>query len=643
MRRITFAFTFIFLALLVVDAYPGLRGGAGWRWPYQQPEHWPAVVILALVVIVYLLGLVMLRQSAAAPMPTLTWIILSGAALGFAAAGIQSGNSAFTLFTRTVSPVQTGASIIAVRELAANGVRQSLGDWPRIMREAHDANIIHFTTSPPGQPLIHHTAALLIRDLPGAKDLSMALRQFQCTDPVVMAYTRGELISVALVGMLMPLWATLAAVPIYFAAMHLIGDTQAALRMASWWPLVPSVLMFTPTWNTLYPALAAGSFALLLTGIKQDGWRQSALIVGAGLLMSAATFLNFAVMPVLLIFGLFVLLTHWLPERRTRHTLMIGLWFGLGLLSLWIIYWSLTGLTPLDLASVTADQHSELVAGRDFLAWLILHPYDVLMFTGWPLVALFVAGMIYAIKRDATRNSQVMTLGLSLLITIILVDLTGAVQGENARIMSYYAPFILLGSTALLQRSARWDMPLLVAQGLSVLVMAAVLPVVPLDLNPPPAGPRSDLARLDVVEPIPLDATFQSETYAGTFSLTSYRFIADLGQQVITLETIWQGREQVERPYQFVVVAQAENDIDGQIITEPQSWYAQNGYYLPTCWRKGETVHNLVMIHLPPVSMPVTWTLELRAVDPRTGDVMTVLGTDGGQSDHVTLGPVNYP
>jgi hypothetical protein len=159
------------------------------------------------------------------------------------------------------------------------------------MAEARQANLIHFSTSPPGQPLMHHAAARALDALPSSitRPASLALRPFQCSDANIMSYTRGEILSVGLVGMLMPLWAALAALPVYAAGRLLTDDPLAALRAAIWWPLVPSVLLFAPTWNTLYPLLGVTAFALLLAGLRREREPARAMrCLAAGVVMAAA-------------------------------------------------------------------------------------------------------------------------------------------------------------------------------------------------------------------------------------------------------------------------------------------------------------------------------------------------------------------
>ncbi|GAB4513917.1 MAG: hypothetical protein OHK0046_15280 [Anaerolineae bacterium] len=621
MRRLILLFTLIFLAALPL--VPGLRGGAGWRWPLALPAHALPVVMLAFLLAVYLVGAFALRGGSL--LPVLMWSMLMTAVIGVGVVGIR-GDAGFLLFTRTVSPVQTGASAAAVRYMA-DDLHSTLARWPQIMRDAGDANLIHFTTSPPGQALVHQVAADLFDSVPVLSNpISMALRPYQCSDLAVMRYTAGELTSTIL-GMLMPVWASLAVLPLY-AAGRMLAGARAARHLVQWWPLVPAVLLFLPAWNSFYPALCAASFALLLLGQRQNGWRAGVWLVLAGVVMSLTTFLNFAVLPALLLFGLYTLGVAMISRRGLLWAVRMGIWYGVGLASVWAVFWLATGLTALDILRVTFDAHTDLVQ-RDYLPWLLLHPYDVLLFMGWPLAALFLWSTVRI--RRPVDNLDVLT--LSMFITFIAVDLAGIVQGENGRILSFYAPFLLLSSARLLM-DALWDRPLMVAQAVTVLVMAALLPVVPLDLNPQPTGPRSDFATLAGVPFMPVQTAFDG---AGAFTLESYRTVADVDQQTITLETRWRGEERTARPYAFEVVAYVsdyQNELDAATISTPHRWYAQSGAYLPTCWRSGEIVNDLTLIQVPVVAAPVEWTLELRAVDERSGAVMPGVAQ---------LGPIQYP
>ncbi|MBI5930779.1 MAG: hypothetical protein HY862_15825 [Chloroflexi bacterium] len=646
MRKWILVFTAIFLGLLAFNAIPELRGGWGWRWPYQSPEHWTPIVILAGLLIFYVTGVLALRYWQTPAWATLLWAIMGSVILTGGVLNIHD-NPGFLLFTRTLSPVQTGASAVAVRVMEREGVNQTLEEWPDFMHEAK-TDYIHFTTSPPGQPLLHYWTAQEF-DQWGAisEPVSMALRPYQCSDLEIMRYSRGELTSVGLLGMLMPLWAGLAAIPIFLTARLLVNDISAASRVSQWWPLIPSVLLFSPTWNTLYPLLVITALYFMVLTLQKPRWVYS---FTAGLVMSAATMLNLSLLPIFAIIGLLTL-GYWGFVQRGqqkksgwRWPIEIGLWFGLGLSVLWVLFWAYTGNSPFEIIKISLTEHRD-IAKKSYLAWVFLHPYDVLMFSGWPITGLALWGGWRTVQNRRKQSpytlSDLLTLAFGL--TWLIVIISGSVQGETARIMIFLIPFLLLMAAPLFTKSRFWDMPLLIWQATTVGIMAAVLPVVPLDLNPQVTGPRTDLALLNEFEFHPSGAVFTSEAYQGEFELAQYRFVADPARQAITFEFDWRGHHRTERPYQFELVAYAENEIDGKIQSTPFYWVPQNGNYLTTCWQNGDEIHDVVVISLPPVSMPVVWEVHLRAIDERTSDQLRVVSADGTNTDYATLGPIHYP
>lgn len=628
MRRTLVLAAVIFAVVFALDVYPGLRGGAGWQWTYQAPQALLPVAALAVGLVVYLIILLWLRPRTVGG--SLAWIVVSGTLLAYLVVGI-SGDPFYTLFTRTVSPVQTGASALQARIMSDEGVLPTLQRWPQIMDEALGQNLIHFTTSPPGQVLLHQAAADLFDSSALTNisaSLSRPLRLFQCSDEDVMRYTRGEIISAGLFAFLMPLFAALTAVPLFLIARDLTGDRRLAVNLAGWWPIVPAALMFAPTWNTVYPALCALSFWLLLRGLLRNRSDWAAM---AGLVMAFTTLLNFSVLPFFLLAGLFTLGF----LRDIRRSVVFGLVFGLGVLVPWIIYTLVTGVSPLDILRQTFGAHSELVR-RDYLPWLILHPYDVLLFTGLPAAVLSVLGAVRVIRDRQFDRLGVFTLSISA--TVLLVNLAGIVQGENARILIFYMPFLLLASLPLLRgRNSTYDTPLLSVQALVLLVMASVLAVVPFDMNPMPSGPRTDIGSLGDVVWTEDGTVFLNAEYAGEFALVRYRWVGDPSRQALSYEFEFAGHTPTERPYQFELVARAETD-EGEIVSEPFRWWSQGAEYPPTCWRSGEIIRDTIVMPLPPVPHPVIWDVILRAVDERTGSVMLTAGVNA-----LELAPVSYP
>ena len=640
MRKWIVAFTAVFLTLLVINAVPELRGGWGWRWPYAEPERWSAVAILIACLVAYGVGVWAMRRWDIRPTMQLLWAVVGAFVLALAVQNIRN-DPFFMLFSHTVSPVQTGASTVATRFLAEEGAHDALNRWPDVMRESKDLTITHFTTSPPGKALLHHWLAETVLPLePVAHPVSMALRPYQCSTLSVMEYDRGQMVSAG-AGMLMPLWAALAVFPIFVVARQLSDDRKLATRMAMWWALVPSLLLFAPTWNTLYPLLAVGMLALLIAALRENSL---GFAVGAGVVMSIATFLNFAVLPLIGFAGFFALL-YWYFLARNTHNLLwilqIGAAFGIGLLSTWLLFFMYTGLTPLDLIAVTFDEHLDIE--RNYWTWLVLHVYDMLMFAGWPLALLGLWGIWRAMwrlrRRETLRLNDV--LSLSLLLTIIVLDISGITRAESARIWLFFVPLLLLSAVDVVAQFGKWwDTPLFAAQLVTVAVMGSALPVVAFDMNLPVEGPRTDLPLIDYRDMNAVNARFVSDNFDGEFSLTGYRFVADPSNQTVTLEIQWQGQQRTERPYIFELIAYATNPTDGDIVSAPLQWYPQNGNYLTTCWQAGDVVHDVLVVDVPPVSEPVQWTIEVQAI--HLDDEMTVRGIDSAENRAV-LGPIPYP
>lgn len=644
MRKWILGFTSLFLILLAFNIWPVLRGGWGWRWFYRRPDNWEAVFILIALLLIYLLGVYILRRRQSNTWLALSWSILAGLCLSLAVQNTRH-DPFFLLFSHTVSPVQTGASRVAVLYMSEDGLGETLKSWPSVMREAREKTITHFTTSPPGQAIAHYWLAEATDSLtPISLPISSALRAYQCSNLEVMKYSRGELVSAG-IGALMPLWATLALIPIFFIVKNLSQDRQLAIKLAQWWPLVPSMLMFAPSWSIFYPLVIMAAFAVLLKGLQKQ---HLSLVLLSGFILSIGTFLNFAFLPIPFLFGLYIV-GYWYfilrqsnPAPTWHYLVWNGLCLALGLSSLWILFGLYTGYTPLDILRTSFEQHFDIQ--QNYLIDLGLHTYDVLMFAGWPLTLSALVGAYYTLKRLIQRAplSELDIFTLAFLITVAILLLSGTARRETARVWLFLIPFLLIRTAPIFQNGQWWDMPLLVAQAASVAVMASVLYVMPLDMNPPPEAPRNDTPQLSFAEIQPVEWVFSSEKYAGRFELSGYRFVADPSAQTLTVELVWQGDVPTERPYQFELVAYAENEIDGQIISAPFMWYPQAGNYLSSCWQKGDMVHDVVVMPLPPVSQPVVWTLALQAYDERTGDI-ALINASNSSVENLMLGPIKYP
>jgi hypothetical protein len=630
LRRLIIGFTIIFTVILIFNIFPEVRGGEGWRWPYSFPKSAHGFFIFPLICAFYLLGVYGLKDQRS--WLRVGWVVVWGSLITYGAVAMW-GDPFYLLFSHTVAPVSTGAMSV-VHQFMPDGVNaEILGNWTEIMHQSYQLNFIHFTTSPPGQPIIHSILAELVSNTSFSDNLSYMVRPLQCANASIMNYSNHELTSAAIIAFTMPILSSLGAIPTFFIVRRLLQSSDLACRTVAWYAIVPTLTLFAPSWNIFYPVLVISSMAFLIYGLPlfDSEKMRPHLLVFSGLFFSLCTLLNFAVLPALLIVGLFALGTVGL-----KRGIVAGMWYGLGLISCWLVLGLVSGVTPFDIWSVTYKHHREM-ASRDYFTWVILHPYDTLLFMGWPLVGVFFMAIwqtvkSYRITRTVTPYDVLL---ISMVIAFTVLNLLGIVQGENGRILSFYAPFIII-STAIVFKHYQpsWEIPLLGAQSLLLWGMAGFVGTMILHLNPMVFEPFADIAQLDDVAMQPAEQKFEAQGRRGEAVLESYRYVADVGEQVITLETLWRGVERFENPYQFQVIATAENSIDGEIITEPQRWYAQHSNYLPTCWRDGDRVRDIHTLHLPTVAEPVVWELELRLFNQHTGEIL---------DDVMRIEGINYP
>src|SRR5262249_25511353 len=150
-----------------------------------------------------------------------------------------------------------------------------------------------------------------------------------------------------------PLWSALTVVPLYMTAKRFIGAD--ARWCAVWWALVPAVIGFAGSWSTLYPLIAISVFGLLAVGLER---RRGVLLLLSGLLFGVGLFVNFALVPLLILIGLYALGYVVLVERRgLGQAVMSGVWFGMGMALPWLIFGLASGESPFSLLSASMAFH----------------------------------------------------------------------------------------------------------------------------------------------------------------------------------------------------------------------------------------------------------------------------------------------
>ena len=623
--RLLMGVCIVFCIVLALDLIPILRGDFGWRWPYDVPDVVRLIPLLVIVAVYVVVGL-RIRRGA------VLWSFV-GAVIVPLGALFLLGDPLFLLATRTFSGLATGAHMAGV-SLADMG--QALRDWPALMPtfmepDQHIMASVHIALSPPGLPLLFHEARRLLETIPPlANAAGMALRPLQCHNFAIMAYDNAQLGS-AWIGVLMPVWAAFAVLPLYR-----LGGRLAAL----WWPLVPSLALFTPNWNTAYPVLALVAFWLLDRALRQDAsGRATALSAAAsGALVSLLTFMNISTVPLIGLFGLYALLTTWnragqLTIRSLAPAVRVGLWFGAGLIAVWGIYFAATGVTPLAILEVALGQHLELE--RPYLPWVFLHVYDLLLFTGLPL-------SLIALLAITQRPRSPLTAALAL--TIAIMAVSGTARGETGRVWMFFSPLILIVAARALQPpDSSEEVPIprgagmvTLAQAVVLVTLVAFLRVIATELTPPPSPPPDDQTPLQVPAAPP--------TLGGFFALISWRAEPASDGTSIDLTLRWRAEARSPVPYFFSALIVGP---DGQPAADAVNWQPFDTdldvpQYPVTCWVPGQVVTETRRLPLGELAPGEYW-ISLSAFDVRDMQRLAVTAPGVPEDTQIGLGPVRIP
>ncbi|MFW5772296.1 MAG: hypothetical protein ACOCZH_03150 [Phototrophicaceae bacterium] len=639
--RLIVALVVVLALALAVDVSPWLRGGYGWRWSHEPPTL-ARLLPFGLALVIYVAGALWLAARSRRTLPLLLWAALGTLALSLAVAHTRDGDVLYALFTRTVSSVATGP------HAAAAQIDWRGDDWLAWSQVMPTLNR-HAALSPPGLPLIYALLNDTLGHFPAlAHRLQSGLIGYQCHNYALLEYTPAQWAS-AWFGVLMPLWAGLTVFPLYAAARRLVAPSSARWA-ALWWPLVPGVLAFAASWNTVYPLLATLALWLLITGLDRAGLDRRGisgglLLAGAGAATGLGLFMNFALVPILGVFGFYTLGHYiWVERRRDPATpfwrpVMAGLWFGAGMLLVpWIPFMLAGGDSPLAILLTAMRDHLEL--DRPYWFWVVMHVWDWVLWTGLGLFAL----ALVAVWRWRHADSPPLLAG-ALLLTLLIVTLSDTARGETGRVWLFLSPLLLVAAAQSLESLAgspkaarRGWMAVTGGQAALALVVAGWIGAMSTPElfrpPPPPVAPLEIATAADVV--------FRPGAADGAFRLDGWSARYEAESDSIELVLQWRGVEAMTQPYWLgVLPVRADGMVGEMVLWQPGEFAGRDNRYPTTCWQPGQVVGDAVRIPLPPEAAG-EWWLSLAAFgdDSHPEGRLTVSTPADAEAVQVGLGPV---
>ena len=383
--------------------FPGVNGPWYWRWVYvaTDPTLFFAVAAAVGVAVCWAAGERSRRRRAVAALMLLhLTLTLSFAAL--------SSKGLHLIGERVADADITSYHTEALR---TESVSELLDDYDRRLH----GMIGHAKTHPPGPILYYVFWNRLLGPQAGAQ--------------------WGGLFLVALASLIVPF--------VYLLTRRLAGP-DAGLSAAAVAVGFPGIIVMPGAFDSVYPVLTA---ALALTWSHAlEGSRRAALLCGAAL------FVGFFFTPAFLVLGAFFALyaslgLAWNPAASRRaliESVAVGSVVVVGLFALAAAVFGYDH--PASLQSAMAIQ--ERIArgyNRPWSSTVVWDVYDFFLASGWSMAAVLALFLTSWRKRgfdDAAGRLRAFAFaGLS---TIVIVDLTGLLRAETARVWLFLQPFVIV-------------------------------------------------------------------------------------------------------------------------------------------------------------------------------------------------------
>ena len=410
----------LLMVVLVLRHVPGVNGPDYWNWSWRRLPFFPLYCTMFVGLLPLLAAVVLVERGRIGHRGALVLLMLATLGLQLAAIRAQPPFGWDRLIDIVRNPVNTSYYTTAtfVKDVPVLGHEGWMSLFPQLLAEEFKI-MVHARFKPPGLMLFYYAIIQVFGDTP-----------------------RAALVG----GLLIALLATLV-VPATFALVRYFsgGDARAAFSGAAFVALCPSLVLFLPQFDQIYPAL---SCVLLITWAKalQRGGYQWSIAFGAA--FALGLFLSY----IFLILGVFltVLSLLHIAERGRRGAWRVLLQSLIAVVTIFLLYLILATLTGFDpiatFRTASALQESDLVhLSRPFPRHV---PYDLLDFalgSGWIsflLVGLYLLREGGPVVRVFGQSAEHRLVFLSLL-QILTVACAALLPGESARLWLPMLPLLM--------------------------------------------------------------------------------------------------------------------------------------------------------------------------------------------------------
>lgn len=382
--------------------------------------------------------------------------------------------------------------------------RQFLAGYADKMREG---DVLHVGTHPPGLFLMSVAALDVTRSSQSLTDAldtirssttESVFRQLESGAGLGRALTNSELAALQLVSLCSFLAATWMVIPVYLLT-SLLSDRRTGWRAASLATLIPTIAVFYPKSDVLYPLTSMCCLwlgTLSLCGAKSIHRLLSAAAFGPMLFLSMS--LSLAHLPVIVILALFAGGRAAAGGRQQLRAIWIVVTAGCGAFLATALVWNqLTQCNPFEVWQLNLTNHERFYdqSPRSWWKWLPVNLAELAFSVGLPLFVLTVAGCRQSLRgclksflasdRQETtgRDCSAELFVVACLTTWLILWLSGKNMGEAARLWCFLTPWLAIAAAIGLRgweittngrRSQRWKLVLVLQMATAIVTVGRV-------------------------------------------------------------------------------------------------------------------------------------------------------------------------
>lgn len=461
--------TVTFCVAIGFDITPYLRGPApyppDWRWEYYFvntfSKIWLPLVIIFIICLLWRKSSLFIKKKREKQLLILL-VVLS---FLFQLAVLYYSRSGVTvLLHRIINPDMNGYFTAAV----------SLRDIPRFLAGFNEAVLqlpMHAQGHPPGAILFFWVINKAVSFFPVIESFTQNLTPTHQDVGIIwntlLPYQR---FSAILSGLLIPFLSTMVLIPLYYLGRRLYNE-EIAIRAVFLYIFIPSLVLFIPINDVFLPLFTISSFYLFFRGLYANN-KYSLFIAGS--IFSLGLFFSLSLLPILLLFFIFFIL-YFLKQKKliVQRFTIDGTVFASGLLILPILFFA---LFTFNFVEVSKTLMSGLPQSRQYGVWVFYNLYDFFIFSGIPILSMYCImfwNTIKTIKAPIIKNMDHLFVAFTFM--LFLLNFSGFVRGEVARIWIPFMPFLVLivsnFSRTILRFSKDKFLLILVLQAIQILAM----------------------------------------------------------------------------------------------------------------------------------------------------------------------------